>query len=84
MGRVFGGLALVFSIIIIVASAFVTGFLPSAVSMLYIFSFLVIILGIIGIVKDDPKGVAVAGVCFGIVAIVLIVIFTDLWQMMGL
>jgi hypothetical protein len=81
MSRTFGGTAVVLSIVTCVLSVFIIPFMPTGVSWLYVLAALAIILAIIGFIKDDPKGVAILGFVLGILAIVLIVIGTNIWQM---
>jgi len=74
MGKTFGALALVFGLVALLAGWAVMIFLPFGDYILYALCGLAIVFGIIGIIKDDSKGMGIAGLILGIIAIFLWVI----------
>ena len=72
MGKTFGALALVFGLIALLMGwaimLFVAGF---GSYIMYALCGLAIVLGIIGIITDDSKGMAIAGIILGLFALVI-------------
>jgi len=72
MGKTFGALALVFGLIALLMGwaimLFVAGF---GSYIMYALCGLAIVLGIIGIITDDSKGMAIAGLILGLIALVI-------------
>jgi len=81
MGRAFGIVALIFGSISIPVSgamaaiSFWSSFLPSIVPIVFIIGWLIpgiaVIFGIIGIIVDGSKGMAIAGLILGIIALIV-------------
>ena len=80
MGKIFGNIAIVIGGILCITVFFAVAFLLSGDILMYTLSALVIILGIIGIVKDDPKGKAIGAVCVGIFVIIATVLIKQAWE----
>ena len=68
MGKVFGILALIFGLLSYVMWIIFAMFLPLPYSAWY-FPVAAIVFGIIGIAVDDSKGMGIAGLVLGIIAI---------------
>jgi len=78
MGKVFGALSLVFALVSLLAGWAIVIFLfPYGMYIMWVLPILAIIFGIIGIVKDDSKGLGIAGLIIGIIALIL-------WPVLGL
>lgn len=76
MGKTFGALALVFGLVALLSGWAITNFAPDfGTYILYALYGLAILFGIIGIIKDDSKGMGIVGMILGIIAIFLWVIF---------
>lgn len=71
MGKTFGALALVFGLIALLAGWAFILFVPFGDYILYALCGLAIVFGIIGIIKDDSKGMGIAGLIIGIIALIL-------------
>ncbi|MFX0048949.1 MAG: hypothetical protein ACFE8G_12390 [Candidatus Hermodarchaeota archaeon] len=71
MGKTFGALALVFGLIALLAGWAIMIFVPFGDYIMYALCGLAIILGIVGIIKDDSKGMGIAGMILGIIALIL-------------
>lgn len=71
MGKVFGALALVFGLIALILGWALIIFVPFGDYILYALCGLAVVFGIIGIVKDDSKGMGIAGLILGIIAAVV-------------
>ena len=77
MGKVFGVLSLVFGLLALLAGWAIQIFVTIAMGptiatyMLYGICGLAIVFGIIGIIKDDSKGLGIAGLILGIIALIL-------------
>lgn len=69
MGKVFGILALVFGLIGLLGGWFLGFFVPFGA--LYLPG-AAIVFGIIGIIVDDSKGMAIAGLILGIIGIIFV------------
>lgn len=69
MGKVFGILALVFGLIGLLGGWLLVLFLPYGQ---YYLPAAAIVLGIIGIIVDDSKGMAIAGLVLGVVGIIFV------------
>ena len=69
MGKVFGILALIFGILGLLLGWLLWLFVPLPYSELYI-SIAAIVFGIIGIIVDDSKGMAIAGLILGIIGLI--------------
>jgi hypothetical protein len=78
MGRIFGALSIALGIIVLIVGFFVNFLVPSGELVMYVLAGLVIILAIIGLIKDDsiknPKGLAIAGLLFGILIMVVVLL----------
>ncbi len=77
MGKVFGVLSLIFGLIALLAGwaiqifvSIMFGFSIASFA-LYAVCGLAIVFGIIGIIKDDSKGLGIAGLILGIIALIL-------------
>lgn len=86
MGKTFGALALVFGLIALVVGWALMLFVPFGDYIVYALAVLAIIFGIIGIVKDDSKGMGIAGLILGIIALILgfIIAFVVIAIILGL
>ena len=72
MGKTFGALALVFGLVSLLLGWLIIIFVPLyGTYVLYAVCGLAIVFGIIGIIKDDSKGMAITGMILGIIALVL-------------
>ena len=71
MGKVFGVLALIFGLIGLLGGWFLGFFIPYGA---YILPGLAIVFGIIGIVKDDSKGLGIAGLILGIIGLIFVLL----------
>jgi len=71
MGKTFGALALVFGLIALLVGWAILIFVPFGSYILYALCGLAIIFGIIGIIKDDSKGMGITGMILGIIALIL-------------
>lgn len=72
MGKVFGALALILGLIALIASWPIMIFFPDyGAYIVFALCGLAIIFGIFGIIKDDSKGMGIAGLIFGIFAILV-------------
>jgi hypothetical protein len=71
MGKTFGALALVFGLIALIVGWALILFVPFGDYITYALAVLAIVFGIIGIVKDDSKGLGIAGLILGIIALIL-------------
>ena len=71
MGKTFGALALVFGLVALLVGWAIMLFVPFGNYIVYALAGLAIVFGIIGIVKDDSKGLGIAGLILGIIALVL-------------
>ena len=72
MGKTFGALALVFGLIAFLLGWAIVLFVGAyGTYVLYAVCGLAILFGIIGIIKDDSKGMAITGLIFGIIGIIL-------------
>jgi hypothetical protein len=80
MGKTFGALALVFGLVALLAGWAIIIFLPFGDYILYALCGLAIVFGIIGIIKDDSKGMGIAGMILGIIAIIFWVV---LWVVLA-
>ncbi len=80
MGKTFGALALVFGLIALLAGWAFIIFVPFGTYILYALCGLAIVFGIIGIIKDDSKGMGIAGMILGILALILWVV---LWVVLA-
>ena len=69
MGKVFGILALVFGLIGLLGGWLLVLFLPFGQ---YYLPGAAIVFGIIGIIVDDSKGMAIAGLVLGVVGIIFV------------
>ena len=69
MGKVFGILALVFGLIGLLGGWLLVLFLPYGQ---YYLPAAAIVFGIIGIIVDDSKGMAIAGLVLGVVGIIFV------------
>ncbi|KKN46472.1 hypothetical protein LCGC14_0672760 [marine sediment metagenome] len=80
MGKVFGIFALLLGVVGLAVSAAVGIISLIELRSAYVWiiiPFIAIILGIIGIVKDDSKGKAIGGFIFGILGIILGFVFNN-------
>jgi hypothetical protein len=73
LGKTFGVLALVFGLVavILVPVFFFVFYFAYGSYVFYALAGLAIVFGIIGMIKDDSKGLGVVGLILGIVALVL-------------
>jgi len=72
MGKTFGALALVFGLIALLMGWAIMLFVADFGSyIMYALCGLAIVLGIIGIITDDSKGMAIAGIILGLIALVI-------------
>lgn len=62
--------------LLLILVGFVIIFIPSGTNIMYNLSMIVIILGIIGLVKDEPKGKAIKGFLVGIFSLIVSVVLT--------
>ncbi len=69
MGKVFGILALVFGLIGLLGGWLLVLFLPFGQ---YYLPVAAIVFGIIGIITDDSKGMAIAGLVLGVIGIIFV------------
>ena len=70
MGKTFGALSLVFALIALLAGWAIMFWVPFGDIIMYVLCILAIVLGIVGIVKDDSKGMGIAGLILGIIALI--------------
>lgn len=67
--RLFGALSLALGITVLIVGYFIIFLIPSGELIMYVLAGLVIILAIIGLIKDDslknPKGLAIVGLLVG-------------------
>ena len=66
-----GTLSLVFGLIALLVGWLIMLFVPFGDYIMYALCGLAIVFGIIGIIKDDSKGKAIAGLILGIIALVI-------------
>lgn len=72
MGKTFGALALVFGLVALLAGWAIMLFVAAYGNyIMYALCGLAIVFGIIGIIKDDSKGMGIAGMILGIIALVI-------------
>jgi len=72
MGKTFGVLALIFGLIALLSGWAIALFLfPYGSYVNYAVAGLAILFGIIGIIKDDSKALAIIGMILGIIALVV-------------
>jgi hypothetical protein len=76
MGKVWGALSLVFALVSLILGWLIIIFVPFGSYIMWALPILAIIFGIIGIIVDDSKGMAIAGLILGIIAIIL-------WPVLG-
>jgi hypothetical protein len=74
MGKTFGALALVFGLVALLGGWAFLLFVPFGDYILYALCGLAVVFGIIGIIKDDSKGMGIAGLILGIIAAFLWII----------
>ena len=72
MGKVFGILALICGLIGLAGGWFLGFFIPYGA---FIIPGLAIVLGIIGIIVDDSKGLGIAGLILGVIGLIVAVVF---------
>lgn len=76
MGKTFGALALVFGLLALLVGWAILIFVPYGNYIMYALCGLAIVFGIIGIIKDDSKGMGIAGMILGFIALVI-------WPILG-
>jgi hypothetical protein len=76
MGKTFGALALVFGLVALLVGWAILIFVPYGNYIMYALCGLAIVFGIIGIIKDDSKGMGIAGMILGFIALVI-------WPILG-
>ena len=75
MGKIFGILALVCGLIGLLGGFLLGAFIPFGG---YFLPVAAIILGIIGIIVDDSKGMAIAGLILGVITIIIVIFLLPL------
>ena len=75
MSNTFGIISLIFGILSLCGGWIVGMFIPYTG---YIFPAIAIIFGIIGIIKDDSHGMAIAGLVLGIISLICVLILAPL------
>ena len=76
MGKVWGALSLVFALVSLILGWLIIIFVPFGGYIMWALPILAIIFGIIGIIVDDSKGMAIAGLILGIIALLI-------WPVLG-
>ena len=76
MGKVWGALSLVFALVSLILGWLIIIFVPYGNYIMWALPILAIIFGIIGIIVDDSKGMAIAGLILGIIALLI-------WPVLG-
>jgi len=78
MGRIFGALSLALGIIVLIVGYFIIFLIAKGELIMYALAGLVIVLAVIGLIKDDslknPKGLAIVGLLVGIVIIFVVLL----------
>lgn len=70
MGKTFGALALTFGLIALLVGWLIMWLVPFGDIIMYVLCVLAIVFGIVGIIKDDSKGMGIAGLILGIIALI--------------
>ena len=74
MSKTFGIISLIFSIIGICCGWIIV------FNIGFVFPAIAVIFGIIGIIKDDSKGMAISGLVIGIASVFIIIVFGNIFR----